>query len=321
MIRTLAVIAALLLPAFAAYADPPHPQVGDVYEISREKETSQRASDGSEASSTDQDKLIERVLGVSKAGLELEYDFPKDATAEDRASTWQFPVRVLKPPSGPMQLLNRAELEARVEAWLKTAGLPRAACGQWFFTWNAFRVECDPQSVIQTLEGFDLGPDDLRDGAPYQDPIARNPASLTRKAGGPDVTTFVAEVAIDPSAVRRERAEADVVAAEILKKPLTLDAALRARSAEDISGTIIVTFDTNAAGGIRQRTRLIKLNIKEPSGRLETQTVTEVLQRRLFRIATHEWFFALARPGRSGMSAACLPPKPSVALRRSPAPV
>lgn len=59
---------------------------------------------------------------------------------------------------------------------------------------------------------------------------------------GPEGRTFVARMDIDPDAVRRGRAESDVVVAEISRKLLTLDAATEARAKEAISGTIVVTF-------------------------------------------------------------------------------
>jgi hypothetical protein len=274
--------AMLLLPSIAAGAEPAQlkPRVGDTWEITSDRETAQQSNDGSAGSSTDRDAMIERVVGVRDTGLELEYDFPKGTAAGDRDSTWQLPARVFKPLHGPLQLLNGPELEARVDGWLKSGGMTRAACGHWIFTWNAFRIECDPQSAIQIIKAFDLTPDDLRDGALYKDPKARGPAPLTRKKAGPDGAMFMVEMAVDPEAVRREQADADIVVAELNKKALTLEAALRARSAETISGTIIITFDTDSAGEVRRRTRVTKLEIKGPGQRVETQTVTETRERR-----------------------------------------
>src|SRR6185312_8972559 len=88
---------------------------------------------------------------------------------------WQFPARVFQPFGGPAQLLNGPELEARVDGWLKAAGWSRTACGHWIFTWDAFRIECDPQSVIKTVQSFDLRSADLREGAPYEEAEARGP--------------------------------------------------------------------------------------------------------------------------------------------------
>ena len=204
--------AAVFWLAFAARASPAQLSyhAGAVFEISRDVESSQKATDGSTASSTDRDTLVERVVSVSPAGLELEYDLPKDTSAEDRARQWQFPARVLKPPSGPLQLLNRTELAARAAAWLKAAGLTDAACGHWYFTWNAFKIECDPQSVVETIEGFDLGPDNLAAGALYKDSEALSAAPLTARAAPPGSTALFAEMAIDADAVRRDHAQAHV---------------------------------------------------------------------------------------------------------------
>lgn len=278
----MATIAALLLLANAARSESLHaaPKVGEEYEISKRYETSEQTSDGSSGSSSGRDTIIERVIGVREGGLELEFDLPKEATAEDRARSWQFPVRVFRPTNGSMQLLNRPELEARIEGWLKAAGWTRAACGRWIFTWNAFRIECDPESVIKAVEPFDLRSAGIREGASYQEAEARGPGMLTRKSTGPDGATFAVALEIDPDAVRRARAESDVAVGEMMQEPVTLDGALRERAKEDVSGTISVTIDTDLAGNIRRRTKVTKVETKGPGGRTQSQTVTETVERR-----------------------------------------
>lgn len=164
---------------------------------------------------------------------------------------------------------------------VKSGGLTRAACGHWIFTWNAFRIECDPQTVIETLQSFDLDSVDVQDGTLYRESEAREPARLARKAASPDGATFVAELAVDPEAVRRERAQSDVVVAEIAHRQiLGLDQALHARAEESIAGTITVTFETDALGSVRRRTKVTKIEIREPDGRSEAETITETLERK-----------------------------------------
>ena len=270
--------AALLLPATVARAGalPLAPKVGDTYEIALTRDSA-----GSSGSSHDRDTIVERVIGLRADGVELEYDLPKAATAEERAGNWQFPARVFKPSDGPTQLLNAPELEARVDSWLEAAGWPRTVCGHWIFTWNAFRIECDPQSVIKTVQAFDLRSVNPHEGAPYQETEALGSGKLVRKPAGPDRSIFTVEMPVDPDAVRRARAESDVVVGEIMKKPVSLDAALLQRAREIVSGTISVTFETDRTGNVRRRAKVTKLDIKGPDGRSETETVTETLERRL----------------------------------------
>jgi hypothetical protein len=279
----LGIVAALLLPAIVARAGAPPltPQAGDTYQITLTRDSAQQGGNGSSGTSHDKDTLIERVIGLRADGLELEYDLPKADTADERVGNWEFPARVFKPFGGPAQLLNGPELQARVDAWLKAAGWSHTACGHWIFTWNAFYIECDPQSVIKTIESFDLRSADLREGAPYRDAEAGGPGTLARKATGAGGALFSTEMPIDPDAVRHARAESDVAAGEILNKPVTLDAALLERAKETVAGTISVTFETDSAGNLRRRTKVTKLDIKGPDGQSETDTVTETLERRL----------------------------------------
>ena len=186
-----------------------------------------KANRGGTASSHDQDTLVERVVGEQADGLELEYDFPKEATVQQRASEWHFPARIFKPARGPIRLLNEGELEARIDAWLKGAGLARANCGQLIFTWDALRIDCDPRSVIKMIQRFDLASFDVREGAPYLDPDGFGPTPLARGSSGQGL---VAEMAVNPDAVRRGRAKTDVSVAELMRKPLTLAQSSRRRS-------------------------------------------------------------------------------------------
>jgi len=281
LIGFIGVVAALPAIVSGAGASPLAPQVGDTYAITMTRDSAQQGSHGSSGSSHDKDTIIELVIGIRPDGLELEYDLPKASAANARASNWQFPARVFKPFGGPVQLLNGPELEARVDGWLKAAGWSRAVCGHWIFTWNAFRIECDPQSVLKTVELFDLTSTDLRDGAPYKETEAGGPGKLTKKVAGPDDTIFAVEMPVDPDAVRRGRAESDVAVGEIMNKSTTLDAALRERARETVSGTISVAFETDSAGNVRRRTKVTKLDIKRPDGQSETGNVTEILERRL----------------------------------------
>lgn len=274
-------IMALLLPAMGTSANRPErqPRAGDVYEISSDRESVDSGSDGSSGSSTDRDTLVERVIGVRDDGLELEYDLPKNS--QDRASTWIYPVRVLRPADGPTQLLNRAELESRVDGWLKTGNMTRAACGHWIFTWNAFRIDCDPQSAIKTIAYFDVGQRALTDGTPYQDAAARAPAPLKRTAFKDNGATFVVILEVDPEKLRRSQAEADVTIGEITRKKTTIEDALRTHSGERISGTIVVTLDTDATGHVWRRTTVTTVKTETANGIVKTSVTTHTVQRRL----------------------------------------
>ncbi|HEY0624194.1 hypothetical protein [Sphingomonas sp.] len=274
--RIVAILLMLAPPASAQSA----PEIGDAYEITRSYQTASETTDGGSGSSQGRASIVERVIATHSDGIELEYDLPPSATAEDRAREWQFPARVLKPLNGPAELRNRPEIEARITAWLKAAGLTRTDCGRWIFTWNAFRIECDPQSVLATIESYDLRSVALREGAPYREPHALGPGTLSRTQTRPDGAMFAVMLQIDPDAVRLGRAESDVVVGEITGKPETLEAAQRKRAQEQISGTMSVTFETDSAGAVLRRTAITTLETKHADGETERETRTEITERR-----------------------------------------
>lgn len=277
----IALILALLLPISTSFGDVLlyAPKVGDEYEITKSYETSSETSAGSSGSSSGSNALVERVIGVREGGFEIEYDLPNGASAEDRARTWQFPARVFRPSTGPMQLLNRTELEARVEAWLQAGGMTREACGRWIFTWNAFRIDCEPESVIDTLNSVDLRIEDLKDGALYEDTEAISPGMLEKTTAGENRETFAVTLQIDPDAVRRARAESDVVVGELVNEPVTLEGALSKRAKEVTSGTILVTLEADRMGNVWRRTMVTEMETTLANGQYERETATEIVER------------------------------------------
>ncbi|MBL8547871.1 MAG: hypothetical protein JNL81_15500 [Hyphomonadaceae bacterium] len=227
-------------------------QTGDAYDITVQI-VSESRGEGSSGSSRTSYALVERVVAVRDGGLELEFDLPGDTPPEDRARNWQFPARVFKPVGEPFQLLNAPELQARVGTWLTNAQIPEEACGRWVFTWTAIKIECDPQSVLGTLEIFDLRPTD----------------------------TSASVEEIDPVAVRRERAEADVTIAQMTGGAvITLETAIEARESEQYLGTISSSYEADAAGRVTRRTVVSELQITEANGAVERRTTTTTIERR-----------------------------------------
>lgn len=283
MFRILALVAAMLVPPGDAVAQqaPSPDRVGDAYEIRLRNTIESTTDDGSSSSSSSSGgQLVERVIAVRDDGLELEFDLPPDTTAEEHARDWQWPARVLKAPDGSLHLLNASELEARIDAWLVLGGFPREACGHWIFTWNAFKIECDPQSVITALGPFDLRARDLRDGASYAVRGGLEPTSLRVESSGPEGSVFVGETPVDADAVRRERADSDVVVAEIMGEPTTLEGAIGGRAGEQITGTITTTLTVDAEGRVTDRTTVTHLIITDAEGGVERATSTLTVGRR-----------------------------------------
>lgn len=253
----------------------------EAHVITQSYKTTEESSDGSSSGSNGHETIVERLIARSAAGAELEYDLPDDATAQDRARAWQFPARVLRTPQGELRLLNSAELEDRLTLWLKSAGWDRTACGRTILTWNAFRIECDPQSILTRIREVDLLSHDIRAGASYSDPLARNPGTLARSDESPDGSSLTAVLDVDADKTRLQRAEADVAVAELMQQSITLESALRNRSDERISGTISVVWKTDARGVPVRRTTTTSITITRPDGEVEKRTATTIVERRI----------------------------------------
>lgn len=265
------------VPSLAATTD----RVGDEYRVTFSYATSSELSDGGSSSSRGQNTYIERILAVTTDGLELEFDLPPEAKETNSLVEWQWPVRVEEASDGELRITNREEMEARRDAWLKAAGMSQETCGSWYFTWNAFQVECDPDAIIPTLQDSRLRSSDFGEGETYHHPgtLAGTPLKLV--AENEQGQTLVAVLPIDPDFIRKGKAESDVVVAQITGRELTLQEALAARSAEEITGTLTITFETDRHGRIRQRTTLAETKTVDASGVEETSTNTQTITRQL----------------------------------------
>ena len=257
-------------------------EAGDTYEIRLERK-SKTSGEGSSGRSSSRSSLIERVIEVNPDGLILEFDLPLDSSAEDRAREWQFPARVNRALDGSLSLANAAELKSRNQDWLERGNVDPSNCGRWIFTWTAVKIECDPQSVLRIIEPFDLRIDNLRAGAQYIEYGALAPQPLVLAPNNnSNGKSFVVKLDVDPDTIRLERAESDIVVAELSgDQSLSLDEALQTRSAEQITGTITITIDTDSSNRVVRRVRFFEIETTKENGSLDKVVVTETVQREL----------------------------------------
>ncbi|MEZ0243545.1 MAG: hypothetical protein ACAH11_09240, partial [Sphingomonas sp.] len=77
--RTLAAIAALLLPV-VAQAQTPAAKAGEIFAVSRTQRTDFSGNRGSSGMSSISGAIQERVIAVRDDGLEIEYDLPSGSS-------------------------------------------------------------------------------------------------------------------------------------------------------------------------------------------------------------------------------------------------
>lgn len=283
----LASIFGLLLQAIGTQAAPSQTgdQPGDVYGIRLIQDTASSTNDHSSGSSHDGWEFVERVIALRDGGVELEFDLPADVPSQQRQQAWKFPARVLLASGGTLILLNGAEAEARLKAWLgDKAG---ALCGHWAFGWTAQYFDCDPKSVLGELKPY-LRPGELHEGAAYQEEGTRGPTHLRAVSSDSNRATLVAELEIDPDTIRRQHAARDVAVAEMMHRaPLTLEAALAAHANDRISGTLVVKFETGADARATRRTSVSEIDVESQDGAREHEHTVQTTTWRLVSPAPH----------------------------------
>lgn len=246
-------------------------EVGRGYLITYRYET-ESSTDGeysSSSSSSGSTSVVERVVAWTDEGYVLHYDYPRDG-GERSASDWQMPAQLRLSEDGEWTLLNESELIARRDEFLRLAELSPDACDRWIFTWNAFQIECDPQSAIEIARHFDISQAGLAAGSAYSEEGALE-AGILRHGDSDD--TYDVEFEIDPAFIHRGKAESAVIAAEIMGDELSLADALTEQQQFATSGFARVAFELDAAGHIVRRTRHV--TIKQTSRDGETETSNE----------------------------------------------
>ncbi|MET3901011.1 hypothetical protein ABIB57_004979 [Devosia sp. UYZn731] len=276
----LALIGALSWSALATAEEPFQDRAGDLYEITLQVHTEQQAGLSS-GSSNSNFSGIEKVIAIRPEGVELEFDLPEETSPEVRARSWEYPMRVLKAPGKPLELLNETELVDRVDRWLELGGLSRSTCGQWIFTWTAIKIECDPKAALASLAGYDLRITDLSEGAIYNEPGTLGPVPLRLTSSGPAGETLVAELELDPALVRLQQAEREIAIAQMTGLPQpTIEDAMRSWAKAEISGTIRTTIDVDTRGIVIRRTQVSNLQIVDDARGQQHLSSTAILERK-----------------------------------------
>ena len=260
----------------AAQADPG--EVGARYQLQIRHHGEYSSADG-QGSSSGTDTIVVKVIALRDGGQELEFDLADAIEKEDRLVAWQLPARLFVAADGTRSLLNRSELEARRDQFLKANNWTSEACGHWLFTWTTFQIECDPDSIFGIVDDYALQPAKLADGALFSMPGAAGSAAMKCRAAGKGARRCTVSLPIDAEAVRAELADSDVAVGEITGKPVSRADAVKARAATQVSGTIEVTLEADAQGVVTQRTVVTTMEKREASGEPETSRSTAVTTR------------------------------------------
>lgn len=273
-LKILALVA--LAGSVAAQADPGEP--GARYQLQIRHHGEYSSADG-QGSSSGTDTIVVKVIALRDGGQELEFDLADAIEKEDRLVAWQLPARLFVAADGTRSLLNRSELEARRDQFLKANNWTSEACGHWLFTWTAFQIECDPDSIFGIVDDYALQPAKLADGALFSMPGAAGSAAMKCQLSGQGKQRCSVTLPIDAAAVRAELADSDVAVGEITGKPVSRADAVKARAATQVSGTIEVTLEADAQGVVTQRTVVTTMEKREASGESETSRSTAVTTR------------------------------------------
>ncbi len=260
-------------PTWACTADSIEP--GTRFELRQSYETKDMRGDFESGSSHGHSTLIEQVVALRDGGIELVYD---EVDASNRRQ-WQFPIRVFKPANGALVLLNAAELEASVDPWLAKANWTREICAQWIFTWNAFKIDCDPQSALEIVNGYSLWHDTLRAEMPFQTEGLKGAPPLKLERSDANGSVYVVTGSLDPELLKLKKAETAVIVARISGEVITQEKALESLVNVEISGTITVRFVVALSGLVVKRIDQTEVRTTE-AGEVEVSTATTTLERR-----------------------------------------
>ena len=274
----------LFTTSLAAYASQNAPLVGDPSTslIIYEAKTESKSSEGSSGNSNSRSTIVERIIGEREGGLEFEYSFPKGDVPEIEA--WKLPARVLRKAGSQIELLNKAEINARLDAFLEKHPEIRKHCGGVVFTWTAFEIHCDTNHVIDVIAGYNLYLGALSEGQPYKEPGALAPAPLKVIPSGTPDQIYEVTLVLDPVLLQSEYEKSMDQAAAITGMDAIelINSSLHLGAGEnpDFSGTRVVTIEVSPDGRVEKIQRETTIIINGGGSFHEVRKQKESLKRR-----------------------------------------
>lgn len=214
------------------------------------------------SSSSGRQQLGERIIARGPQGTEAEY-FLTSKKGEARGNdAWIFPVRILIAADGSKSVLNKAELEARVDVMLAKANWTRDACSRWYFTWNAFQVRCDPAAALEAIDAYGMSHGAINEGATIAINGVAQPVALSKSGERGDRILLRGSAKVDAQSIRESEAQTAMIVAEISGKAISLEAAKAQSATVDATGTVAIELEVDAAGLIWRRTNLTEVTVK-----------------------------------------------------------
>lgn len=202
-------------------------------------------------------------------------------------AAWQMPIVLRECPGAAVVIANRDEMLARRDAFLAAMNVTAEVCGSHYFTWNVFRIECDPDESLARLADFDLVSVRLEDGAEYALPGTGTSVTLRRQADGlPGQLVFAGCAVVDPDYMRENAAETIRVVAEVSGEKVTKDEAIAQIAGHQFSGKRTITFVAEPGAGLITATQTGEMREIDADGAIETRKIEVVTTRQRVEAAS-----------------------------------
>ncbi len=101
------------------------------------------------------------------------------------------------------------------------------------------------------------------------------------KSSHKDGKVYIVQLEIGPAFARQKNAETAVIVGKITGKPIELEDALKEQKTLDISGTMLITFDTDSDGKLYRQTQISTVKTIHPNGDNEIRTAENIIERML----------------------------------------
>ena len=243
---------------------------GEKYSILVSYET-QTESENSSSSSRGRTLYSEQIISDSGDCSIKRFDIVDEERRERPLAEWQWPVEVENCGNGDRKILNLPAMEARLSSFLAAAEVPQDKCGRYYFTWNVFKVECDPQAILSNIETIDLGSLTLVEGAEYVRSGTPDSTLLRKVTAEDGKTKLKAVFAIDPSQFREETAQSQVIVQELTGEAISYEEALAEAQVIEVAGSTTIEFEIASDRSEITQTTVTTATIDEPGEGRETQ--------------------------------------------------
>jgi len=274
-------LSAYLVPAICLAVEEISEGSSQSSQITYKRISKHESSTGGYGNSASHNAVLENIISNKDGFLEVEYSFANDV--KWIFDEWKLPARVSINSDSTLDLLNRSEIEARLQRLIESSPKVKRYCGENALARHSIMIDCDIDDVLDTLQTYNLHLGELADGSMYLEQGVLRAEPLARKDTSGSQAIFVVDLNMDPAHIREDYENnlrrSAAMTGNTFESILASDLNLSEGETPVYAGKRTVTISTDLSGNVQKIERSTLITINGGSQFIKTLTVNGVVER------------------------------------------